>query len=552
MLAGTSSNVLIQKLIAQGRLEELKSFYKSSPEAFRLQLEELKHQGESYLYLAAKHIDVFIWLIARGVEKVESTNNSDKESVTIFTNDGLKEDFAILKEQFSGSELKDLLDRKNTISDTALHTALYYADWSFAEILLECGANPWTGNQYKHNAYFIAVQNGAKDEEFLNKLYYLDIPKMLDSEGKNIFHIAAYANNFFVFEALLKKQVAEAYLSHYINDQDNYFNTPFHIVLYKKQWQLAVRLLENGANETLLDSYKRNAFFIAVRKGASDISLLNKLITPNIATLKDVEGRNIFHMAVLGSNTVALEILLKELDRDTINDLLATKDHYGMTPIDLVACIANDACVELLQPYIAEDIKASQEYGKKLSKINQNHILTKCRHYLKLLERREHFLEDSGYCRGLEYLAGFYAMRGKLDHYFDILSVISRWDGTKEALDGPVFFAEGDYKNLSAVFEQFIQDIILAQNSKKTGELITIDDSFIAIHDFMQGKNVTLPKFPYCIAKNLFFFPSIAIPINGGLSLTGVLRHIYTFFVNYQKEIFKLSSQVLNMLQDCL
>ncbi len=279
----------------------------------------------------------------------------------------------------------------------------------------------------------------------------------------------------------------------WINKTDLADNTPLHWALERGKFEFAKSLIDLGADIEPLDRYDRNAFMIAAMKGLDDEGLLSSLYPANMTlSLESLHGQTILHLAAIGNNEVVMsQMLLQAKEED-----LQKKDYFGMTPLEVAIRYASDKCIFLLGGDL-EFIKSTSIYGVTLPNLTQAHILNQCFSYLSLQKRKEHFLEEDGYCDGFQSLAGLYGVRGKLEQYFEMLSMISTWDGELSSLDRYLVL-ENDRENaqkLCDLFEQFIQDIIVLQRKPAFQELLpNVNSSFFKKQEFMSIKGRSWPK----------------------------------------------------------
>ncbi|MDP1604497.1 MAG: ankyrin repeat domain-containing protein [Legionella sp.] len=218
-------------------------------------------------------------------------------------------------------------------------------------------------------------------------------------------------------------------------------------------------LLANGANINYPGKLKKTALITAAEIG--NVAIFEKILKnkPDI-TARDVLGQTALHYAVINNHIEIVSLLLAE---PGIADIVNYVDIYGMTALDYAKENSRQDIATLLGHPVDSDDKL-----KPLVDISQFFVMQKMKYYLLTQYRDLEFFNEKGHCNGLAFLRDLYSYKGREDYFFETLELMASWDGEQESLNEA--FEEGlpqkqYYKNLSELFEQWINDIIWFQHS---------------------------------------------------------------------------------------
>lgn len=173
-------------------------------------------------------------------------------------------------------------------------------------------------------------------------------------------------------------------------------------------------------------------------------------------------GRTPIHTLAL-ANCQDETIIRMVLSHPSIRTMAKTKDRFGGTPADLAVIRGNTVLLQQLESLVQPKTNATKEIN-----ISQGGILDKLSYFLKLTNLGDpDSMPKGGHCNGFAFLYLYYRKRGLKNEFFNILRLISQWDGDPEFLKqhAPVVQFSGDYKDVSDLFLQWTNDLIWFQQS---------------------------------------------------------------------------------------
>lgn len=225
----TEENFLKELLNQNMNLEKLNKIYKE----LKLDLNSLYYQDEFILHYCCKK-DLFqsvLWLISNGIN-IEF-ENSQKETAIFYAIHGKSS--AILQTLIDN---KINIDHLNIHNRTALQDAVISANNRIVNYLIEVSKALGNCDIHGNNLIFDAVANGNID--------------------------------------IIKKVGALKEVN--INQINNDGNTILHKEIVLKNNDLALLLMDLGADPTILDKNGKNFLFYAISKGIKNISILEKAV----------------------------------------------------------------------------------------------------------------------------------------------------------------------------------------------------------------------------------------------------------------------------------
>lgn len=311
----------------------------------------------------------------------------------------------------------------------ALKRAAEIGDKDFINALLE--------SPHKHYFYKNYTDKGLEGEILINKLLV----------------IAARNGHIDLVQLLLMHHAN-------INGTLPFMTTALIAAIENKQPEMIDFLLNQEIDLNKEDAYKANALFAAIIN--NNLELTKRLLEMGAHyNTTSLNGSNILHNAIACNHTRMVKLLLC---LDNANELLAQKNIYGLTPLDLAVSAKSDECINLLSAN-SDNIKKSPAYGQLQTWIAQDILIPKIKYYLKINYRSLEFFYEKGLCNGFEFLFLYYASKKMQDYFFNTLEKIATWDGKNDTL----FKDFGDapqskyYKNLAELFEQWISNIFWFQ-----------------------------------------------------------------------------------------
>ncbi|MFI4957213.1 MAG: ankyrin repeat domain-containing protein [Gammaproteobacteria bacterium] len=224
-------------------------------------------------------------------------------------------------------------------------------------------------------------------------------------------------------------------------------------------------LLASGADIARVDERKCTALMRAVDNGSPEI--VSKLINAGVdLSAADVNGDTLLHHCARCNDPKVIKILA---EIPGIQDLMAVKNIYAQSPMDIAISKKNDPFIQSLKPdQNLLEIQASPAYGREAPVIGHHEIVMRWQYYFNMHHRNKDLFAFEGKCNGFAYLHEYYAARGMEPYFFKTLALMSEWDGSQESLDKP--FDDGVeqkqyYNNLGELFEQWINDVVYLQHS---------------------------------------------------------------------------------------
>ncbi len=218
-----------------------------------INLNEKNEQKESLLHICARnaYLESFKWLLKQGLELEAQTLNKE----------------------------------------TPLFYAVKSNNYTMMKFLIEEGTNTNHKNIYNRTALQEAVIEG-------NKTYKLLLENTNDLNNKDI-----YGNNL-IFDAVSNgsNEIVNTILKNKkidINCINNDKNTILHKESVLKNHELALNLLENGANPTLVDKNGKNFLFYAILNGIENELIIDKAIEYGCeVNYKDFEEKTVLNHVV--------------------------------------------------------------------------------------------------------------------------------------------------------------------------------------------------------------------------------------------------------------
>jgi ankyrin repeat protein len=246
-----------------------------------------------------------------------------------------------------------------------------------------------------------------------------------------------------------------------INPEHPFENSPLIQAISTDSRDAIDYLLVNSVDINYQGEDKLTPLAWAVIKGNE--ALVARLVQSGAdITLKDTNGRSVFHYVVRDGKLAILKLLLQDPRAKQVS---VEQDIFGLSPKDYVAQVNKTEILRLL----GYDSDAVDNKPKPRVIPNQSRVNSKMSYYLRSQYRDSKYFSNEGNCNGFNFLEEMYDDEGRLDYYDDTLELMAGWDGEQESLVKP--FPTGLpqkqwYQNLLELFEQWISNVIWFQHSK--------------------------------------------------------------------------------------
>nr|AAY27980.1 inhibitor of nuclear factor kappaB [Euprymna scolopes] len=193
-----------------------------------------------------------------------------------------------------------------------------------------------------------------------------------DEEGDSLLHLAIIRGHAQIADDYIRG--AKSFnLSHLLDLQNNFFQTPLHLAVITKQSNIVETLLRCNVAVDIADSYGNTAMHIACREGNIDIARLLFQYAPHrvILELRNYDGLSCLHIAALQNHYSLMELLLENGANINVQD-----GKSGRTVLHYAAEYGNQRLVNQLFNYPDLDINTVTYSG--MSALNlaegRNHI----------------------------------------------------------------------------------------------------------------------------------------------------------------------------------
>ncbi len=240
--------------------------------------------------------------------------------------------------------------------------------------------------------------------------------------------------------------------------------TPMQLALRLGNVEIATVLKGKGASLEGIDRMGGSTLHVAIQSGNPKAVEFVLNHGKNLRLVANY-GRNPIHYLATCKNE---EIIRMILNHPLTKPLVNEKDYFGFTPADLAKMEGNNV---LLNQLSLHDPDAKKE---KPVDIRQKNVLDKLTYFLKLTNIGDPAsMPEGGHCNGFAFLFLYYRRRGLRDEFFKMLKLISAWDGNPDFLKKtePVAAFSGNYKNVTDLFNQWVNDLIWFQQSNLNVEL---------------------------------------------------------------------------------
>ena len=189
--------------------------------------------------LAKGHQDIALFLLGHGADG-EDGGNVDQTGLYIASSRGYADVVRSLIDRGAGLNAicKDYDEYHNDKKWTPLHVAIYKERRDIAILLLERGADTEIPSRLDQTALYMASSRG-----------YADVVRSLIDRGADLNTICEDCDE----------------------GGDDMMWTPLHVAIYKERQDIAILLLERGANTVILSRLDQTALYMASSRGYTDV-----------------------------------------------------------------------------------------------------------------------------------------------------------------------------------------------------------------------------------------------------------------------------------------
>src|SRR3990167_526540 len=252
-----------------------------------------------------------------------------------------------------------------------------------------------------------------------------------------------------------------------VNINNNEGVTPLHIAMARGKFNLVKQLINKGAD---FQKYDVTYYYTPLAAGiVSNQSSCVNYALPFIADLaqKDLLGKSLLHLAIEKNQ---IDIALALILHPSANQMISSRDIYGRTPFDLAMAEGMDEgmdeVISKLSGLPKSEFSKNVKYKVKFTIINQEVLIEKFKQYLDITKKNSDYLNMTGMCNGLAFISGCFAVEGKINEFYDILTKIAQCDFQKMSLQDPELvkdlprdYKNETYKNMDDLFNKFLNDI---------------------------------------------------------------------------------------------
>ena len=258
--------------------------------------------------------------------------------------------------------------------------------------------------------------------------------------GRTALHFAAVTGDTKLIEMVKEKWGKDFF--NQLEVGDGTLNlTPLQLAIFFENFEMANFLISLGAKTNVNTPLKSvNQLFLSVLIAEKDLEALKFCLALNPSNLLERNSFEQTFLSELVQEPLFNQVLKDLLAKEGIKEALNSPDIFGKRPADLA-----EANIDISQERIQ----------------NQMHA------YLELKGWDTAFLPKKGHCEGFSALAAYYTSREKQSEYYQILQIISQWDGTLEGLaeqSQSLQSLSGNYTCLDELLQQCINDVVWFQH----------------------------------------------------------------------------------------
>ena len=247
--------------------------------------------------------ELFDYINLLDIKKIEimlSKDNKDKElpiweyrskennNSTVLNISVYRKSFNITKilieycKEKNPTKLKEFINAPNDQGIVPLHYASFRGDIQIIKILIENGADITKTTKRQLNVIHYCAQGNKpnslmffylKLKEDLNKNNKYELIKAKDGGGSTPLHWSVYslAEDLLLYLINLDIFDSDEERNIFINQLDNQGFSPLHLTVTSKSPRIAIKLLQNGANPSILDKNKETPLQLARKKQENEI-----------------------------------------------------------------------------------------------------------------------------------------------------------------------------------------------------------------------------------------------------------------------------------------
>lgn len=238
-------------------------------------------------------------------------------------------------------------------------------------------------------------------------------------------------------------------------------------------------LVEHGAKLDGVNTAGANFIEKAIR--SENVGIVKYALSLNVDySIHDYYGKTPLHYAAECKNPEIVNLILND---ERFSPLIKTKDLLGRDPLQIAIDVDNT--------YFTNQVNVPTDRKKNENTlIAQNHIIKALQYYLRLTNQNPFVLYDleksnksidelsiSGQCNGLGFLFLLFCEKGQKKEFFNMLKVISKWNGTYESLDDNTAVSDlnDKYDSVGEFFRYFTDHVVLLQQTNINEELKSVN-----------------------------------------------------------------------------
>lgn len=256
-----------------------------------------------------------------------------------------------------------------------------------------------------------------------------------------------------------------------INPKDENGSTPLHIAMFSGNVEISQFLINQGAKlyeKNFISNFSPIGSAIYAGQTACVACVIPLLVECNPEGFK---LESLLHLAILYEQ---IDIALLLLDSSIADKMLAHKDCFGRTPLDVAMTVGADEIIGKITGLSKTEFSKLPGYNQKPTLIGQDILVPKLEAYLTLLSRDKSFLSMEGMCNGLAFTAGYFATQSKSKEFLEIRKIIAEWDLNKTPLTDKKAINKltEKYQNLEDLFEYFLNHLAWFQQKDTELEFV--------------------------------------------------------------------------------
>ncbi len=217
-------------------------------------------------------------------------------------------------------------------------------------------------------------------------------------------------------------------------------------------------LIKHGLDINQLDCNSNSALHVAIlSKNKTLINFLLQAMSGENVLQTDCDGMNPLHLAIQLKDERALKTIMKD---QRFIPSLASKDIYGRTALDIAANAKWDKGIKVLLNSNDIEVENIPGYGNTFYDLSQHHLEKKLGIFLG--KKGQSALNKRGNCHGWSFLYLVYLTADKEQEFFDILTLLKKWNGNRQFLKEPKNLSlslRKLYKTPEDVFNQLANDL---------------------------------------------------------------------------------------------